>query len=250
MATTYPNPHPDGCFWHGVAEVVGAPNIKWCEETLCALVSEPSNTWSNLPYLTFGIWFWLRLRRSPHAELRWMGPAMFLMGLFSFVYHASNNYVSQVFDFIGMYLFVFWLLVINLRRLGVLAHKAQLPTFVALCVGGTALVHGMYVAGLKFQLIVAVSAVTLVATEFMARRREAVRPPIRTFATALVFLALAQTASLLDASRILCDPQSWLQGHAVWHVLAAIGLAFAVRHYESVPGYSIIQFSPTEPGPR
>lgn len=234
MAASYPNPHPEGCFWHGIAEAVGAPNIKWCEETICALVSEPINTWSNLPYMLFAIWFFVRNRNSPHAELRWMGPGMFLMGLFSFVYHASNNYVTQLGDFIGMYLFVFWLLVINLRRLGVIARAAQLKVFVALCLGGTALVHVLYVAGLKFQLIVAVAALTLIATEFTARRRETVRPPIKYFATALAFLALAQTASLLDGGRIHCDPQSWLQGHAVWHVLAAIGLAFAVRHYEEL----------------
>ncbi|MBK6740332.1 MAG: ceramidase domain-containing protein [Haliea sp.] len=78
------------------------------ETTVCSWISEPANTWSNALYLVFAFVIYVQCRKSPHLELRWMGPAMFFMGLFSLVYHASNNYVTQVFDFIGMYLLVFW----------------------------------------------------------------------------------------------------------------------------------------------
>ena len=166
----YPNPHPDMCPWHEAAVAVGAPNIKWCEATLCGWISEPANTWSNLAYLVLGAVIAWQNRRMPHYELRWMGPAMLLMGGFSLVYHASNNYLTQVFDFLGMYLLVFWMLVINLRRLGWFARERQKAVFVALCVAGTLLVHLMYLAELKFQLIIAAATLAIMISEVMARR--------------------------------------------------------------------------------
>ena len=31
------------------------PNVDWCERELCALVTNPANTWSNLAYFAFGV---------------------------------------------------------------------------------------------------------------------------------------------------------------------------------------------------
>lgn len=234
--THYLNPHAPGCPWHAAAELVGAPNIKWCETTVCSWISEPANTWSNALYLVFAVVIYMQCRKSSHLELRWMGPAMFFMGLFSLVYHASNNYVTQVFDFIGMYLLVFWFLVINLRRCGFIARASQVKVWLLLSVACTGLVHAMYLTGLKFQLIVAVGVLAIIATEVIARRKDAAeRVPIGNFVVGLCFVGVAQVASLMDGSRTLCMPDhAWLQGHAIWHVLAAIGLYFAYLHYRQM----------------
>jgi len=34
-----------------------------------------------------------------------------------------------------------------------------------------------------------------------------------------------------DRESILCDPHLWLQGHAIWHVLNAIGACFVFLFY-------------------
>lgn len=36
-------PLPDGCPWSGWT----LPNLKWCEDNVCAWVTAPANTWSN-----------------------------------------------------------------------------------------------------------------------------------------------------------------------------------------------------------
>ena len=149
----YPNPHTEMCPWYDAAEMFGAPNVKWCETTLCSWISEPANTWSNLLYMVFAVIIIAQNGKDSRYELRWMGPAMFLMGLFSLVYHASNNYLTQLFDFIGMYLLVFWMLVINLRRAALIERSRQTPVFVAMSLIGTGLVHVLYLAEIKFQLI-------------------------------------------------------------------------------------------------
>ncbi len=236
MKALYPNPHDPGCPWYQAAEIVGAPNIKWCEETLCQWISEPANTWSNLLYLVVGIVISRRTRGTSPWELRWMGPAMFLMGAFSLAYHASNNYVSQIFDFIGMYVFVYWLLVINLRRINVIGRDKQVATLVGLSVISTLILHAMYLSQLRFQIIIAVAVVAIVVTEWTAQRRHPDdRGNLRFYFAGLGFVIIAQTASLLDLKRVLCDPSNHvLQGHAVWHVLAAIGLYFAFLHYQAL----------------
>lgn len=225
----YPNPHTEMCPWYDAAEMFGAPNVKWCETTLCSWISEPANTWSNLLYMVFAVIIIAQNGKDSRYELRWMGPAMFLMGLFSLVYHASNNYLTQLFDFIGMYLLVFWMLVINLRRAALIERSRQTPVFVAMSLIGTGLVHVLYLAEIKFQLIVAAAALGIVITEFLAQKVRKV--PLINFGIGLGFLTVAQLASLADGTRLYCEPDSWLQGHAVWHILAAIGLFFAYQHY-------------------
>ena len=243
----YPNPHPDLCPWHEAAAILGAPNIKWCEATLCGWISEPANTWSNLAYLVLGLVIVRQNWRASHYELRWMGPAMLLMGGFSLGYHASNNYLTQVFDFLGMYLLVFWMLVINLRRLGWFARERQKAVFVALCVAGTLLVHLMYLAQLKFQFIIAAAALVIVVSEVRARRKQPV--PWGNLSVGLALLCVAQAASLADLTRVYCEPGSWLQGHAVWHVMSAVALYFACRHYRALltaefSGAAMVQTDP------
>ncbi len=232
MNPLYPNPHAQSCPWHASAELLGAPNIKWCEATVCSWISEPANTWSNLLFLVVAAIVWFQCRRSAHAELRWMAPAMALMGVFSGIYHASNNYLSQLFDFIGIYLLIFWLLVINLRRIGWITKARQTPSFVLLVIGGVLLVHLMYLTQLRFQLIIAVASLAILVTELMARRVPEERVPLGYFLASMVLLALAQTASLADLTRLLCDPDNrWLQGHALWHLLSALALYCSVQHY-------------------
>ena len=236
MTNLYANPHPPSCPWHASAELLGAPNIKWCEAPVCGWVSEPANTWSNVAFLVVAFVVFLQCRKSPHLELRWIGPAMFFMGLCSGVYHASNNYLSQMFDFIGMYLLLFWFLAINLRRSGFINQARQHQVFAAMVLAGIALVHFMYLANLRFQIIIAVASVAVLATEFSARRHNAIeRVPLRWFAAALVLLPIAQAFSLADLTRMLCDPEDhFFQGHALWHVLSAASLYCTVQHYRQM----------------
>jgi len=94
------------------------PNIDWCEQELCAWVTNPANTWSNLAYFAFGVAMLSLARRHRAAELRLFAPASFVVGVFSLVYHASYTFVFQFFDFVGMFLFCFIVITANAVRLG------------------------------------------------------------------------------------------------------------------------------------
>ena len=228
-----PNPHPEGCFWHEFTDKVGTPNVKWCEPTVCSVISEPANTWSNLAYLLVAGWITWTARTAKSQPMRVFGPMALLMGLFSFIYHASNNYVTQVFDFIGMFLYVYLLMVINLRRLGWLSRRHIWSVYSALVVGSTAVVHAMYLVEIHFQMIIAFGALAIIGTEVLLYRRgDGERHSYRAFLASLAFIAVAQVFSLLDISRTWCEPENLLlHGHALWHVIGSVSVLFAFLHY-------------------
>lgn len=229
---SYTNPHSVGCYWHDAAKKYGAPNIKWCEETLCQVVSEPANTWSNLAYLVSAIilYYWAKKHKQP--ELTWLAPAMLLMGAGSFYYHMSNFYIGQILDFVGMYLFVFWLMVLNLRKAQIIKRRLQVPLQALIVIGLTLAVHLMYINHMSFQLIVASGVFIILITEFIAYKRSIHKRHYKWFYFGIIFIALAQGFSQLDLQRIWCVPTDhFWQGHALWHVLNSIGLTLSFKHW-------------------
>lgn len=238
----YVNPHDFQCPWYPYAQMFGAPNIKWCEQTICSWISEPMNTWSNLSYLIAAIYLFYRVSKNKSTENFWFAPAMLLMGAFSFVYHLSNIYLTQVLDFLGMFLFTFWPLTLNLKRLEIIDRTHYLKVMAILTVSFLVFVQLMYVFHYKYQFLIVLIALAIFATEFLCFKRQEIQINYTNFKVAVVFLILAQTASLLDVTRTVCFTDSSLpQGHAIWHVLSCISLVFVYHHYEQIKSTQIKQ---------
>jgi hypothetical protein len=225
-------PLPEGCPWSGFTP----PNVDWCEQELCALVVNPANTWSNALYLVLGVWMWRHARRTGRDDLRAFGPASVAVGVFSFVYHASYTWLLQFFDFVGMFLFCFVVLARNARRLGWVSPRGE-TRFLLLGVAlASALVPVLFEAGIPIQGTVALCIAAALGQE-ASLRRGAAAPLPRAYWLGLALLGAAGLASLLDVTRVWCEPTSWLQGHAVWHVLSAAALLAFYRFYEALgPG--------------
>lgn len=229
----YPNPHGPSCPWYDVTESIGAPNLKWCEETLCQWISEPANTWSNLGYLIAGIYtLYLAIKNKESFELKQFGPIIFFMGAMSFFYHLSNFYISQILDFVGMYLFTGWAIGMNLIRLGKLERRNLILFNLTVAFVFTIVLHLMYINGLKYQSIILIDGLVIIGTEYFLRKKTDVN--YKNFYVAIFFLIIAFSFSIMDGQRIWCNPQEhgWFsQGHAVWHWSAAVAMFFIYFHY-------------------
>jgi hypothetical protein len=227
---SYPNPHPHSCPWHSFTEAVGAPNIKWCEETLCGWITEPANTWSNLAYILASFIIFRFMKDEKSAELKFLAPTMFVMGLFSLAFHLSNNYVSQMLDYVGMFFFLNWLGILSLKRGKIIKEKLLVPLYLVLSFTQIALVHLFYLNELKYQNLVLVSiGMTLFSELYLFVKNQ---KPHNYFYLGLFIVGLAQLCSLLDSKRIFCYPENhWFQLHAAQHILSAIGLTIATLHY-------------------
>lgn len=82
-ATLHPNQHPSPeCFWWTIADLFGSPNLIWCERTLCAIVSQPANTYSNLMYVLCSLFMWRDfLRERTRRRKRFVDhPALYSKG--------------------------------------------------------------------------------------------------------------------------------------------------------------------------
>ena len=87
---------------------------------------------------------------------------------------------------------------------------------------GSVLYHGPMPPGAELVHDTALLAVPLAALAVAWWRRSFPRPP----ALAVVALALGAVANVLSRTGApLCRPDSLLQGHALWHVLTAVGAA-------------------------
>ena len=215
---------PPGSPWAGWTP----PNLKWCEDNLAGWITTPANTWSNLAYFVVAYWIW-REARGASRELRAFAPALVLLGAASFAFHASYTFAFQVADFVGMYLVLFLFIVLNLRRAGVVTVRTQTAWYAGGVAAFTAVMLAMAHLHLPYQSLVLVLAAVIGAQE---ARLAGTHPDRRELRRAWALFAAAFTCSALDLTRCWCDPSNhWLQGHAVWHVLSALGLHRGFRYY-------------------
>ena len=171
------------------------------------------------------------------------------MGVFSFGYHATNAFGTQVLDFIGMYVLVFLLLALNLHRLGWVRRERVAWVHGGLTVGCTLLIPVLRGVRVPYQLIVLVAVLAIVGTEVWLSRRADPQARHHDFWRAVGLMALATACSMADATRLWCEPDNhWLQGHALWHVLSALALLFAARHYASLEARGDAHVPPPAPG--
>jgi hypothetical protein len=229
----YQNPHAPSCPWYSVTESMGAPNLKWCEETLCSWISEPANTWSNVMYLIVAFFLtWYSFKNNHHRILKYFPAVIFIMGSFSFYYHQSNFYGSQVLDFVGMFFLVGWTSGFNLIRLKKLKAKNFLLYNFILISSLTAVVHVMYLLNIKFQILMVLGTLLIITTEFLSKKLIEIR--YHWFGGALFLLGIALFFSIMDHNRIWCHPEEhglFSQGHALWHWISGLSMFAIYKHF-------------------
>jgi hypothetical protein len=173
-----------------------------CELIGDAFLSQPVNALTSLAFVVAGA---IIARRRPDRRL--FGAAVALVGLGSFAAHGPRLAGSE------------WLHDVTIAWVLVLILADRLPRPVM-----TGAIPGL---GVLFAIVPAGDDAILVVLAVAAIGRELL-PARRTRATLAAAAILAVGALIGTLSRTgwpLCDPHSVLQGHALWHVLAATALA-------------------------
>lgn len=211
--------------WHGWA----LPDIKHCEANLGGWITAPANTWSNLAYILVGLWLWRKARREGGSAAAAMGPIAVACGVGSFLFHGSYTFFFQVFDYVGMFLYILWVMVFALRRLGKLGAASSARAYWAGVAASVVLLLAFRRASWPIQALFGAQVVAAVALEswVFATRREGVSYA-GLVATAALF-ALGQAFWHLDHADFFCRPEALLQGHAIWHVVTAF--CFVTSYY-------------------
>ncbi len=222
-------PLAQGCPWSSWAP----PDLKHCEENLCSWITAPANTWSNLAYILIGIWLWRTARGARDGSWRkWFGPVEIVVGATSLAFHASYTFCFQFFDYAGMFLFLWLLLVLNLRRSVRVSARGQMVFFW----GGLSLSLAAFLAfralHLPVQNLFAAGVAGLLLWEaglWVAGQGTRYRDYVYT----MMLMAAAFAFWMLDYTRVVCDPGNhFFQGHAAWHVISAFAFITAYRFYK------------------
>jgi hypothetical protein len=177
-------------------------------------------------------------QRMHSKTLLLFGPASVITGVSSFAFHASYTYAFQIFDYFGMFCFVYLAIVVNLRRLGTITHGSQSLTFWSLVCGSTVAVPILGYYHFPYQLLVLGLVLLTVLQEVYLKRLSKSKgahtiPTYRPYLVALLFLVAGLTCSALDATRVWCDPENHvINGHAMWHLLTSIGLYYFFVFYK------------------
>ena len=220
------------CPWYDWQEAYGAPNIKWCEETLCQYITEPANSWINLAYLLVAFFIFKHGVKHSHKTAIWLAPAIVITGYFSFLYHATNNAWTQFLDFFGMYFYVGFMLSINLVRLEVVKYSNVQLFIISIVLFYSGLFFLFPKIGLAVQLIIVLASVLIIVSEYILYRYRSEGVDYFHVVWSGILIVIAESFSLLDAHRVLCQPSNhFFQGHALWHVISAFSMWFAYKFY-------------------
>jgi hypothetical protein len=222
----------DGCPWVDLRKLTGVPNVRWCEDQLCAWVTNPANTWSNLPYIFVGFFFFWLTRKEKAENIRFYGVAAQWVGWSSFIYHASLTFGTQVLDFFGMFIFFYLLLVQNFARMGTIKGESVKKVVWIATVISTAASAISDKFGFPLQGLILVLIVAILVTEVLASRKSVKPIRYKALGWALFFLAIGAAFSASDVTRKFCTPDNhWIQGHALWHCFNSISLLLTIYHY-------------------
>lgn len=220
-------------FWSSWRPATCLPDDCFCEAFRDGVVRQPANTWSSLAYVLVALWVASRVRAAARSgspplsrtEGRLLVASLVAVGLGSAFYHASFTFVGQIFDVSGMYFVASFMLLHRALASGWKLPAGIVPAFLAL----NAALMAAQVTSPGFRRIM-FGALIVAAIAFEWRMTQAGRVWL---VRGALILGLAFVIWLLDRERILCDPSSLMQGHAMWHTLGAVAAVCLYRSYEA-----------------
>jgi hypothetical protein len=212
---------------------------QFCETDHWCFFAQPSNTLSNLGFVLAGAALAWRARR-PEGRLALPGlttpftVVVALLGPGSMAMHATESALGGHLDVLSMHLLAAFAASYALARVVRWGTWPTAAVFLALlAVGSAASLLGGPVAVVQHSGNLAFALFLLVAIAgeaVLLRRPSAPRPwwAVGSVVTLLVAFAVwipSQTGGLW------CIEESWLQGHALWHLLGALAAYLLGRHY-------------------
>jgi hypothetical protein len=191
-----------------------------CEAVRAAWIAQPSAFWSSGAYFVAWTALWLKRRQFSDGFKVWM-LAFFILACASHFAHGSMTEVAMACDFGAICLLLLTPPLLQFR----LGRGSNI-----LMGAGLVLLFGMlsaafYGAGKMTKIGVALSVFGVSLLEHGRTLRDRIREP--GFKKALTLVTLSFLLFIWDESKLHCEPESWLQGHSLWH----LGSAWAIAEY-------------------
>ena len=210
-----------------------------------------ANTWSNLGYILVGLYIlsfaWWDVRRATSdkdsyvvrfpAMVGLFGVACIILGLGSGLMHASMMPFGHKMDVFGMFFLFIALIALQWARWFpyVSLSKKTIPTW-PMFGSGAIIVSAVLMSIDRRELggDIAILGTLLflmgvgVCIDLVKR---SVLQQYRWLILAIITLAVAGCIQRLDVERRFTNPDTWFQGHAIWHILTAVSFGSIAYFY-------------------
>lgn len=219
--------------WHGTPDMCVVGDQCFCERDRGGLIRTPANTLSNFGFIAAGLGIALFLGRerkngrhprpgNPMTETVFY-PAFYaciaaFLGPASMALHASLMSWGGVVDIISMNFFIGFVLMYGLQRLYGLDRSAFITGWLAI---NAVLLALKLSVGRGSEAFGVVAALALIVELRVRATRHVVADGRWLVAGAGCFLLAFAIWLPSGNGGPLCDPDSLLQGHALWHLLCA-----------------------------
>jgi len=226
------------------------PNHCFCEQVSSQTIIQPINTFSSLIFVLVGILiialaivdFFRKNKTVSPLEKKplygiFYGFVVIMSGLGTIFYHVKLTFFGQFLDFLGINFIVTFILLygIIIRR----RRSQKLFIFLYLLINSIFAYFLLWLPYLRRYIVVILVALVIIS-EYMFHRRQNVLKKISAnrmdkrflyFAVVILLFGLFVWAS--DTNKMLCNPSSFFQGHALWHILSAIAALIIYLYFRS-----------------
>lgn len=209
-------------FWTQFPQAACYPSCG-CEPLADSLIRQPWAFWSSFAYI-FVAWFIYKRATVKSLELKlWSGVLCYLAVSSGFA-HASYLRLAMAMDFSSIVVILSFFSVINFLKL---LRRSQteiiiwFSTYSVVLVGCFYFIHG--VPRIVLCLMIFFLAV---GDLFRDLRSEMWQGRAKPFWLSMGILALSFCAFVVDTFGLICEPLSWLHGHTLWHIGAALSIYF------------------------
>ena len=211
-----------------------------CENLVDGFLMQQANAVSSLAFVVVGIWV-VAATRARSTELRLLtsvlGLALVLVGLGSFAFHGPGGPVAGWAHDVAISSLLLLILA------GELGHRFEWNAR-QIVVGWAGATLGFAVIGAAWPRTIdplnaplaLLAVISVIGPRLAARRPREGRPANRRSREPAGLMVLTLGAVVMLLSRTggpLCAPDAVVQGHAVWHVLAAIGVGIYAPTFSS-----------------